>query len=420
MQITKNEWTRIVGINLALLLVVYCAAIILTLCGNDYFALQFENPRLDEIEQTLRGWKIFPIVQGAFSSIETFIISLYVRNKKEKWWMPFSYFVFIISMNVILTYTIGYCPSYLTILSGIVFCILVSIKQDKWWKILIRLIIAIGTSLLFNWMIVYFRTSMVKMFTIPDFPSAFCLLMEYDLALALALLFGHLIETREKGNQGICQTPLIAGGFSRTSMKKSRKSSPNLNPKTIKRLKLLKARTMVEQTLALVCIAFVPWLFGKEAEFALVYVSFCLTRLTLGFKKSLHFKDESKCIGIGALCFIGLSYLTPDIDSSIIFSLCYGSFFALGLRLYWELQNLRLYKKASKSDNYATLYVCFKGDLSHNHIFGMMKLWGFDDETIEIIYDYMQKDKLDYLALKYGMSVRTINYKITDCINKIK
>jgi hypothetical protein len=69
MQITKEEWTKIVGINLALLLGVYFLTVILTLCGNNFFALQFENPQLDKIEETLRGWKISPIVQSVFSVV---------------------------------------------------------------------------------------------------------------------------------------------------------------------------------------------------------------------------------------------------------------------------------------------------------------------------------------------------------------
>jgi len=78
--ISKREWIKVLGANLALLLVVYVVALICTLCGSDLFLLNFHSDDLQRIEETLRGWGIYPVVQAALSTIEMGIVASYIAK----------------------------------------------------------------------------------------------------------------------------------------------------------------------------------------------------------------------------------------------------------------------------------------------------------------------------------------------------
>lgn len=49
--ISKKEWTKVLGVNLTLLLIVYAVALILTFCGSDLFLLKYANASLDGIAE---------------------------------------------------------------------------------------------------------------------------------------------------------------------------------------------------------------------------------------------------------------------------------------------------------------------------------------------------------------------------------
>ena len=177
---------------------------------------------------------------------------------------------------------------------------------------------------------------------------------------------------------------------------------------------------MIIQTIGLAVIAALPWFAGRPVEFALVYVSFCFTRIVLGFNRSLHYKSELSCITIGALTFWALTFLTPSAEASIILSLCYGAGLALGFRLYWELHDLMMYRKAAKTDRYAMFYTAFKGDISPKHINGVMRAKGFTDkDEIEMVQMYMQRLKVEYIADYMNFARITIEKHLTELAERL-
>lgn len=423
MQITRREWAKIAAANLAILLIAYCAAAICTACGSDFFAVQYSNPSLDGIERTLRSWNCFAIVQIGFSSIEAFIIASYETKSRPRWWMAAGYFVTASVSDVIMTLAVGRFPFWFAYILNAVLFALAPLSRGKKGKeyllCLLRAFVGVCVSFALNTAIEYFRTSVLSYQKDISLSIGFCLSMEYDLALGLALLTLALVFPREKGEK-ICQTiPGVCGGSS-TMTKQSQRSLPILSVETRNRIRRFRIRAGIEQTLSLIAIAFVPYLFGKEAEFALVFVSFTITRLILGFKNSLHFASELKCIGIGSVCFIALSYLAPSVEASVIFSLCYGTAFAICLRLYWELKDLRLYRKAAKPDCYAEIYAIFKGNLDEDHIYGAMRMRGFSNHEIALVQSYARKDEIDYIASNFAMSPRAVNYEMSKIIKRLK
>lgn len=424
--ISKREWVKVLGVNLALLLIVYAVALICTLCGSDMFLLNFHSDDLQRIEETLWSWNIYPLITIAYATIETCVMASYVKREIVKWYFPVLLFATKAIVNVIFTACGATLPSFLPTAINAVFLLIVAIvrcRKEKWWKVLIRISIALAASLLLNELIGVFRTKFIGFWKLDYSSSAlFALSIEYILALVLTLEFLALLITWEKGEKACNQNP-DAGGSSPTLKKWSRKNSPqknNLSPKLKRKIALLKAKVIAIQTVALVIVAALPLLAGRPVEFSLLYASFCLTRIILGFSHSVHFKSELACTTIGALTFWGLTFLAPSAEASIIMSLVYGAGLALVFRLYWELHDLMMYHKAAKTDRYAMFYTAFKGNLDPRHIRGVMRLRGFiDEDLIKAVQMYMAKEKVDYIAQWMNMPLRSVDRKLTETADAI-
>lgn len=426
--ISKREWTKVLGVNLALLFIVYAVALIFTLCGSDVFLLNSNNAELQRIEETLRSIHVYPFVQMGFATIEEIIILCYTMKSKPKWWYPISFFAYIALTNVIFTNTLGYCPSWLNIANVLIFSLTIiaiySIKERKGVLLrLLRFAIAIAIVILLNTMISFFRTKILDTGHIFDNASLFFLSVEYDLALTLTLVFLTLVLPFDrKGGKEQCPITQDVSGSSPTMKKWSPKNSQtknNLSPKTKRKLLILKAKVIVIQTVALAVIASLPIFTGRSTEFSLMYVAFCLTRMVLGFSHSLHFKSELSCVTIGALTFWGLTYLSPSAEVSIIMSLVYGAGLALGFRLYWQLHDLIMYRKAAKTDRYAMFYTAFKGNIDPRHIRGVMRMRGFPEDEIKMVQMYMGKDKIEYIAKWLNMPLRSVDRMLTEIAEEL-
>lgn len=425
--ISKREWTRVLGVNLALLLLVYAIALICTLCGNGFFLLNFHSEDLQRIEDTLRGWNCFALIQICFATFEMLIVACYVAKAKPKWWYPLLFFALCVGIDLILYNVVGNVPGWIATAFFLTFAAIAPLPlcdwkpKEKWWIYLCRFAIGVAISFILNEGIAIFRTKIWELWQVNYSNSAlFALTVEYDLALGLTLGFlTILIPWKRKGGSPQWETGPDALGCSPTSMNSSPKNSKiakiNVSPQFRKRLRLLRIKVYTIQTIAILVIAALPWFAGRPVEFALVYASFCLTRILLGFSHSLHFKSELACVTIGALCFWALTFLAPSAEVSIILSLCYGGGLALGFRLYWELHDLILYKKAAKTDRYAMLYVVFKANVTPKHINGVMRAKGYSDKTdIRMVQMYMQKDKVEYIAEVLNFAKITIEKRLTE------
>ena len=92
----------------------------------------------------------------------------------------------------------------------------------------------------------------------------------------------------------------------------------------------------------------------------------------------------------------------------------------MGFRLYWELHDLMMYRRASKTDRYAMLYTAFKGNLDPRRICGVMRMKGITDEDeIKAIQMYMAREKVDYIAQWMGVPLRTIDRRLTEIAEEL-
>ena len=420
--ITKREWTLVLGANLAILLAAYAIALACTLSGSDFFLLNVHSEALESLEATLRGWNLNFAIGLAFATIEETIILSFVVFKRPRLWWVLAYVGIFLAIYLPIDLTGNKLPSWITLAIGCSYALVLALiyglrKPKEAWKPLVRLGAAFILSFVLNNLISMLRTNLVGIGLIKQGSLFFYLNFEYDLALGLALGFLALLITREKGEKK-CKTSLDAGGSSMTSTNNSPKRAKNTNnklpPKLQKRLRRIKAVTFATQFAAIIAISIFPAIIGKGTEYALMYVSFCATRIILGFRKSLHFKSEALCITTGALVFWGLTVLIPSTEAIIITSVAYGCGLALGFRLWWELHDLRLFRKATKRDRYAMLYCAFKGNPSPKHIKGIMRLRGYDDLDIRIITSYMQGLKVEAIAYDEGFARITVEKRLTE------
>lgn len=433
--ISKKEWAKVLGLNLVILVAAYVAAMICTMCGSDFFLLDFHSDSLERAYSILKsGPNLYPLVTIAFSTIEEMAIVWYAAKKRIRWWFPVAFAAIFVSLDILFNHVFQPMLRYLTAAMDygfMAFCIIywqIKLKDGRrgFAHRALRLMIAIAVSFLLNGLIALLRMAYAKIWDIDLSSSAayFALVVEYDLALVMALGFLTLvIPWEKKGGESEWATSQAVSGSSPTLTKSSPKNSPEpkrnpsdfgfLTPAMKKRIRSAKARVVVTQTIALVLVLVAPWLFGKEVEFALVFVSFSLTRMALGFTRSLHFKSELVCVTSAGALFIALSLLVPDVKASIIIALCYGSFVAIAFRLYWELHDLMLYRRASKNDRYAMMYTAFKGDVSPRHIYGVMKSKGHPNEDISLVTEYMAGTKVEAIANDAGFARITVEKRLT-------
>lgn len=258
--ISKREWVKVLGVNLALLLIAYIVALICTLCGNDLFLLRYYNEQLNAIESYLRPLDLIWIVKIPIAGIEALIFSTYCAKRKPNVFVFLTYIVVYGAICTAIFFTTKSVPAFMTtaldtaIVLGYCAIIAIKSKDGKYFlKCLARFAITLAVSFALNGAISVFRRQCYNLWQM-DFSNSFylALTLEYDLALALALGLLTLLIPWEKGEKQ--WTSQDASGSSPTMKKWSPKNSltkkNNLSPKVKRRLALLKAKVIVIQTVA--------------------------------------------------------------------------------------------------------------------------------------------------------------------------
>ena len=162
-----------------------------------------------------------------------------------------------------------------------------------------------------------------------------------------------------------------------------------------------------------------PFLLGKVFEFLMMYLAFAVSRYTLGFNYSLHYKKESICITVGIIVFGILTLAVPFFTVDVILALVLGVSLAILLHLSYKYKGMWLFDKISRPDKFAQLYVLMDGDLTPHHVEVMCRHKGLDKEQTQIMLDFAEGNKKSYLAKKYNYSEKTIERKINESIEII-
>ena len=286
---------------------------------------------------------------------------------------------------------------------------------------MLRLLIAQGISLLIQLMIYvikagYFDTTNHIM----NLSATIIYAIEYDIALSVLLFTVALYIDKGKGDSQQWVTYQAQSGFSQTLKTNSQRLSLKKLTKT-QRTKLiwLYVRLYLIQILGFALIMILPFVFGKVFEFLVMYLAFAIARYILGFKYSLHFKNEMLCITVGVVVFGILTLAVPFFYVELIIAVLLGVGLAIFLHFSYKYRGWWLFAKMAKPDKFATLYVIFEGDLSENHILRTCKFKGISNEDAKIVFEYMEGYKLSYLAHRFNYSVKTLDRKLNEAIDML-
>ena len=424
--LNKKQWLKVFTAMSAMVIVLYLAAMIFSLCGNKYFILNYQNAQMDQIEKWFADNHISILIHFLFSTFEFYIVLCFVLKKITRIWYPIIFY----GIRVILAIPFEF-PNFVNIIYPFIFYLLIplieqlidhrSIDIKEYGKSLLRLTIAVGVTLILQAMILIIKAGYFDgQNHIMNLSATFIYAIEYDIALLVILYTVSLYINREKGDS-ICTTDQHLGGSSQTSKTQSQKSllKKKLTKTQKNKLFWLYAKMYLIQLGTFLLVMVLPFLLGKVLEFLIMYVAFAITRYILGFQYSLHFKKESLCVSASLIVFGILSLAVPFFYVVVIMAVLIGTALAVLLHLSYKYKNLWLFNKVAKPDKFALLYTFFDGNLEKNYVKMICYYHGLDHFQTSIIIDFTRGEKISYMAKCRNYSQRMLIYKLDEAIDKL-
>lgn len=373
--------------------------------------------------------KIQPLISWWFDTLEFYIVSSFVLKKFSKWYYVIPFY----GLAMIVSATIPTMPIIFYTIYTFAFHFLVPIidqlvtnknfKFKIYLKQVVRLLIAILIAYSLQVVIYVIKDGNLSLTEnhIMSLSTHFIYAIEYDIALSVILITLVLLSDREKGDSSLWVTFHTHGLSSQTSMKQSQKSNTKktLTKTQRNKIRLLYVKFYLTQIGAFLLLMVLPFLLGKVLEFLVMYVAFAVARFILGFKYSLHYKKESLCITVGIIVFGILSLAVPFFYIVLIIAISMGIGLAVLLHLSYKYKGFYLFAKMAKADRFALLYTYFDGNIENHHVKVMCKHKGLDDFQAQIIAEFMDGNKMSYIAWKHNYSLRMMNYKIDEAIDKL-
>lgn len=389
---------------------------------------------MDNIQNWLEEHNLSNAVSAIFLTIEFTIVLSFTIKRLPKWYYVLAFY----ALPLIPHYIFGKLPDIYYNLNPFIFYLTIpaieQIKDNKkdvyrpkfsWKKYgfcVLRLVIAVLTTYLLQ-VIIYAIKNGDWSFNNHFLSLAhyFIYSLEYDIALSVVLYTIVLLSDKEKGDSKLWMTSHNPGGSSQTSKTNLRKSTlkKNLTKTQKRKIRLLYLKMYLTQIAAFLLLMVLPFLLGKVLEFLVMYLAFAVARYILGFNYSLHYKKEVICITVGVIVFGILSLAVPFFYVILIIAITMGIALAVLLHLSYKYKGLFLFAKISKPDKFALLYVFFDGDITRDHVYKICKYKGLDEEHSCIIRDFMDGNKISFIAWKYHYSQRMAIYKIDEGIDKL-
>lgn len=419
--LTKTELRKVFLATSIMVLVIYIVAMFCSLNGLTYFLANYSNPTMDKIEGFMRAHGVQSLISCLFLTLEFSILLSFISHKIESIFYSIGFYGAMVGLS----FLVPTAPSIVYTVVGLGLCILIPFFKALVFgknlniKLLIRVGVALLTSFVLQIMIYAIKSGVFSATNnVMTMAEHFVYAIEYDIALSVLLFTASLYIDRGKGDSKKWATYHTHSGFSQTSKTRLQKSASkkNLSKKQKNKLFWLWARLYLIQVLGFAFIMILPFLIGKVVEFLVMYLAFAIVRYILGFKYSLHFKNEFLCLTVGAVVFGILTLAVPFFYVEIIIAVLLGCGLATFLHLSYKYKGFWLFAKMAKPDKFATLYVIFDGDLSEKYIHRQCRFKGLDEETTKIVFEYMEGYKLSYLAFRFNYATKTIDRKLTEAI----
>lgn len=363
-----------------------------------------------------------------FLTLEFSIVSSFILQKKVPIYYVLSFYVLLVVPALFVDF-----PDFYYSIYPFIFYLIIPLL-DKWihkQKVsfkgylfqLLRLIIAVGITYLLQVMIYVIKAGYFSVSNhVLPLSGYFIYSLEYDIALLVILVTVSLFINREKGDSKQWTKSQAPGGSSQITKINSQKfSSLAKNLTKTQRTKLARfwIKLYLIQILGFLLLMVLPFIMGKVLEFLVMYLSFAVVRYFLGFKYSLHYKKESVCITVGVIVFGILTLAVPFFYVIMVIAILYGAALAVLLHLSYKYKGMWLFTQVSKPDKFALLYVYFDGDLERNKIRYRCKLKGLNEFETSLICEFLQGEKISYIAHINNYSQRMIIYKLDEAIEKL-
>lgn len=426
--LSKRQWTKVFVAFSIMVLCLYIVAAICSLCGSKYFILNYQNAQMDKIESALRELQIYPMSMWFFTTFEYGIILSFVLKRFARIYyiIPFYFIAVILAfafppLSNTPFYQIYPFAFYIVVPIIEQFVSNRSFNKKEYLLSLLRLLIAMLVVFVLQVLIFIIKAGYLTLeSTIMNLSATFVYAIEYDIALSV-ILFTILLVYREKGGSKLWVTYQVVGSSSQTSKKQSQKSSlkKNLTKTQISKIRWLYVKFYLTQTCAFLFLMVIPFIVGKVFEFLVLYLSFAISRLLLGFKYSLHYKKETTCITVGVVVFGILSLAVPFFYVVLISAIVIGCSLAILLHLSYKYKGMWLFSSVSKPDKFALLYVYFDGNLEKSYIKARCRIKGLDKFKTDLIVEFTSGEKLSYMAKIHNYSQRMLIYKLDEAIDEL-
>lgn len=426
--LSRLEWKKVFTFVSLFTIFLYIIAMICSLNDINIFIMRYQNETMDRIEEFMRAHGIQSLISWLFTTLEFTITASFILKKRCPLYFVAAFYI----IPVIIAFIFPEIPTQVYSFVCLFSCIaiifldqLITNKNIKWaitWRGLVRVAISQVISYSLQLMIFVIKSGEFTLVnTIMNMSAHFIYAIEFDIALSVLLFTVSLYIDRGKGDSKRWAIYHTHSGSSQTSKTKLQRLSwkKTLTKRQRTRLFWLWVRLYVIQILGFAFLMILPFLTGKVLEFLIMYLAFAVTRYLLGFKYSLHFKNETLCITVGAVVFGILTLAVPFFYVEIIMAVLIGTGLAVFLHLSYKYKGFWLFAKMAKPDKYAALNVIFERSKDENYILRQCKYKGLDEETSKIVCEYMDGYKLSYISFRYNYSMKTIDRKLTEAIKKL-
>ena len=276
--LTKTQWKKLFLATSILVIALYLTAMICSLCGSEYFILNYQNAQMDKIEAFLRDHGIMPMLNCVFLTFEFFVVLAFVIKKIPKWYYPLAFYGIAVLVAIIYPKVPTQFYTIYPFVFHIVIPIIEQIKDNhkaeitqkfsfkKYLFALLRLVIATAIVYLLQIMIFVIKNGNLSLTEnhIMNLSATFIYALEYDIALSVVLYTIALLSDKEKGDSKSWVKFQHLGLSSQTSKTNSRKSTlkKNLTKTQKRKIRLLYLKMYLTQIAAFLLLMVLPFLLG--------------------------------------------------------------------------------------------------------------------------------------------------------------
>lgn len=265
-------------------------------------------------------------------------------------------------------------------------------RSKNYWKIIARTLFAISIAALSNFVLQY--TSFLIGIHHHLVNSCVCLIIRLDYIIILFLLFLFVIKGIEKLRE------------------KKQKNISVENQDNAKRKLLKKSQIIVPVALFSLTLLF-PFMIGQAGYFLIMFIAFIYVRVCFSFNYYAFLTRELICFLCGNIIFGIACFFIPNGLIGFWISAFYGVILGIAQYFSRKLDTFFIFRKLALIEIYQRIFIILDGQIIDTKIIYLCKSHLiYDDESINILVDFMNELKIKTIAKDYGFSKKYIYQKL--------